>query len=74
MISSTLNLALYKGAMFISKNELKISLEMLALKEKFEYRIKRSNKTYFEASCKDMGCKFQLHVIGMQGGIIIDSW
>ena len=41
---------------------------MLVLKEKFEYRIKRSNKTYFEASCKDIYYKFQLREIRMQEG------
>ena len=45
-----------------------MSLCMLALKDKFEYRIKRSSKTRFEVSCKDIGWKFQLCAIGMQEG------
>ena len=56
MIESTSKHALYKGAMFLSKEELKMSLGMLALNEKFEYKIKRSSKTYFYASCKHIDC------------------
>ena len=67
-MSSTSDHVLYKGAMFMSKDELKTTLNMLTLKEKFEFRIKRSSKNRFEKSCKDMGCKFQLHSIGMQEG------
>ena len=68
MIESTSEYALYKGAMFMSKEELKMSLEMLALNEKFEYKIKRSSKTRFYASCKYIGCIFLLRAIGIQGG------
>ena len=67
-MSSTLDHILYKGTMFMSNEELKMTLGMLALKEKFEYRIKKSSKTYVKALCKDIGCKFQLRVIGKQGG------
>ena len=38
MMSSTSEHALYKGAMFMSKEELKMSLGLLALKEKLEYK------------------------------------
>ena len=41
MIESTSEHAPYKGVMFMSKEELKMSLGMLALNEKFEYKIKR---------------------------------
>ena len=41
MIESTSKHTLHKGAMFMSKEELKMSLGMLALNEKFEYKIKR---------------------------------
>ena len=73
MISSILGHALYKGTMFMSKEKLKTSLRMLSLKEKYEYRVRRSSKTRFNASCKHIGCKFQLHVVGMQGSIL-DCW
>ena len=46
-ISSTSNHALYKSALFMNKEKLKMSLGMLALKEKFEYRIRRLSKTRF---------------------------
>ena len=52
MMLSTNDHVLYKGAMFMSKDELKITLGMLALKEKFEYRIKRSNKTVLRRRAK----------------------
>ena len=41
------------------KDELKTTLGMLAWTKKFEYQIRRSSKTHFETSCKDIGCKFQ---------------
>ena len=44
MMSSTSNHVAYKSAIFMSKKELKTTLGMLALKEKFEYQIKRSSK------------------------------
>ena len=37
MMSSTSNHVLYKGKMFMSKEEVKTTLCMLTLKEKFEY-------------------------------------
>ena len=54
--------------MFISKDELKYALGKLALKVKFEYRIKRSSKTRFRSSCVDIACKFKLRASGMKGG------
>ena len=36
---------------------------MYALKEKFEYRINRSNKTHFSASCRDKDRKFKLSAV-----------
>ena len=65
MISSISEHALYKCSMFMSKDELKMSLEVLALKEKFEYKIKRSIKTRFYVSYKYIGCAFLLRAIGM---------
>ena len=70
MILLTDDRVLYKGAMFMSKDELKTSLKMLALMEKFEYRVRRLSKTHFDASCKHIRCKFQLRIVGMQGGIL----
>ena len=69
MIPSRDEHVLYKGEMFISKDKLKTTLGKLALKDKFEYRIRRYSKTHFEASCRDIACKFELHAIAMQGGI-----
>ena len=40
MIESISEHALYKGAMFMSKEGLKMSLEMLVLNKKFEYKNK----------------------------------
>ena len=54
----------------MSKDKLKITLGRLALKDKFKYRIRRSSKTCFEASCKDIGWKFQLRAFGMKGDLI----
>ena len=70
MMSSTSDNVLYKYAMFMNNEELKMTLGMLALKEKFEFRIRRSNKTRFKTSYKDIGCKFQLCVIKMQKDLI----
>ena len=44
----------------MSKDELEETLAKFALKEKFEYRIKRSNKTRFATLCRDIACKFEL--------------
>ena len=54
MILPISNHALYKGAMFISKEELNMSMRMLTLNEKFGYRIRRLNKTRFKVLCKDI--------------------
>ena len=69
VIPSIYEHVLYKGVMFINKDDLKIALGKLVLKDKFEFRIKRSSKTHFEASCKYMACKFQLHTVAMEEGI-----
>ena len=70
MISSLSDYALYKGAMFMSKNELKMSLGLLTLKKKFEYRVRRSSKTHFDALYKQIRCKFQLRAVEMPMGHI----
>ena len=70
MISLTSDHALYKGATFRTKEELKMSLRMLALKKKYEYRVRRLSKTHFDTSCKQEWCKFQLRVVGIQEGYI----
>ena len=45
MISATSDERIYKGRLFYNKEELKKSLGLLALKENFEYQVRRSNKT-----------------------------
>ena len=65
MMSSTSNHVAYKSAIVMSKKELKTILGMLALKEKFEYKIRNSSKTLFKVLCKYIGCKLQLHAFGM---------
>ncbi|KAK2648781.1 hypothetical protein Ddye_016270 [Dipteronia dyeriana] len=59
---------LYKGRIFQSKKDLKRTLNMYALKEGFEVRIRRSSKTRYEAGCKDGECDFHLRGIKMQKG------
>ena len=68
MIPSTDEHVLYKGTMFMSKDELKYSLVKLALKVKFKYRINRSSKTPFATLCLDIACKFELHASAMKVG------
>ena len=43
-----------------TKMNCKTSLGKYVLKQKFEYRITRSSKTRFLASCKDKSCTFKL--------------
>ncbi|TXG69823.1 hypothetical protein EZV62_004758 [Acer yangbiense] len=59
--SSTTDGQFYKGIIFSSKKELKRDLRLLALKQHFEIRIRRSNKGRFEATCKDDNCSFKVH-------------
>ncbi|EOX93612.1 Uncharacterized protein TCM_002504 [Theobroma cacao] len=51
---------LYHRKVFLSKAELKRALSMLALKEHFEFRVKKSCHAHFEVGCKDKACKFAL--------------
>ena len=51
----------YKGRIFSSKKELKRDLRLLALKQHFEIRIRRSSKCRFQATCKDDNCSFKVH-------------
>ncbi|KAK3225250.1 hypothetical protein Dsin_005112 [Dipteronia sinensis] len=60
--SSTSNGRFYKGRIFSSKKDLKRELSLLALKQHFEFRIKRSSKARFQATCKDENCSFIVHV------------
>ena len=66
MIPSTNEQEIYEGAIFISKDELKCALGKLALKVKFEYRILKSYKTRFRASCVNIDCKFELRATVMK--------
>ena len=68
IIPSTDEHELYEGVMFKNKDELKTSLDKYALKQNFEYRITRSSKTRFLASCKDKTCTFKLRAGSVQEG------
>ena len=72
IISSTDEHELYEGAMFKNKDELKTSLDKYALKQKFEYRITRSSKTHFLASCKDKTYMFKLCASSIQ--VVVIGW
>lgn len=54
--------------MFKSKEELINGLGMVALKKKFEYRVRRSFKTWFVTSCKFLECKFELRAVASPWG------
>ena len=62
IMSTTSDDRIYTSRLFVNKEKLKQTLGLYALKEKFEYRVKRSNKTCFAASYKDIECKFKLCV------------
>ncbi|KAK3184737.1 hypothetical protein Dsin_032023 [Dipteronia sinensis] len=49
------------GRIFSSKKELKRELSLLALKQHFEFRIRRSYKGRFQATCKDDNFSFKVH-------------
>ena len=51
-ISTTSDERIYKGRLFFNKEKLKKTLGLFTVKEKFEYQVKRSNKTCFEAYAK----------------------
>ncbi|WRX07696.1 Transposase [Theobroma cacao] len=59
---------LYRGKVFLSKAELKRALSMLALKEHFEFRVKKSCHVRFEVGCKDKACKFALRATKLPEG------
>ncbi|XP_017973468.1 PREDICTED: uncharacterized protein LOC108661405 [Theobroma cacao] len=59
---------LYRAKVFLSKAELKRALSMLALKEHFEFRVKKSCHVRFEVGCKDKACKFALHATKLPEG------
>ncbi|EOX94210.1 Uncharacterized protein TCM_003706 [Theobroma cacao] len=48
---------LYRGKVFPSKAKLKRALNMLALREHLEIRVKKSCHACFEVACKDKACK-----------------
>ncbi|KAK3205601.1 hypothetical protein Dsin_019647 [Dipteronia sinensis] len=48
--------------------ELKRELSLMALKQHFEFRIKRSSKARFEATCKDDNCSFRVYARKMDEG------
>ncbi|XP_017972536.1 PREDICTED: uncharacterized protein LOC108661153 [Theobroma cacao] len=59
---------LYKRRMFSLKAELKRALNMLALKEQFGIRVKRSYKGRYEVGCKDKACKFDVRATKLLEG------
>ncbi|KAK3225120.1 hypothetical protein Dsin_004982 [Dipteronia sinensis] len=65
---SSSNSRFYKGRIFSSKKELKRELSLMALKQHFEFRIRRSSKARFQATCKDDNCSFRVHVKKMDEG------
>ncbi|XP_017985397.1 PREDICTED: uncharacterized protein LOC108663978, partial [Theobroma cacao] len=65
---------LYHGKVFLSKAELKRALSMLALKEYFEFRVKKSCHARFEVGCKDKACKFALRATKLLEGEYCHVW
>ncbi|XP_017972762.1 PREDICTED: uncharacterized protein LOC108661289 [Theobroma cacao] len=59
---------LYREKVFLSKAELKRALSMLALKEHFEFRVKKSCHARYEVGCKDKACKFTLRATKLLEG------
>ncbi|XP_017976474.1 PREDICTED: uncharacterized protein LOC108661988 [Theobroma cacao] len=59
---------LYLEKVFLLKAELKRALSMLALKEHFEFRVKKSCHARFEVGCKDKACKFALRATKLPKG------
>ncbi|KAK2658094.1 hypothetical protein Ddye_011146 [Dipteronia dyeriana] len=58
----------YKGKIYSTKQELKRDLRFYALRERFEFRIKRSDKKRFEVGCKNDNCVFKLGATKMHEG------
>ncbi|WRX11670.1 Transposase [Theobroma cacao] len=59
---------LYRGKVFLLMVELKQALCMLALKEHFEFRVKKSCHVRFKVGCKDKACKFALRATKLPEG------
>jgi hypothetical protein len=51
---------LFEGQCFSSKNELKLELGKLCISRCFDYKVDRSSKTRFEASCVTDGCDWRI--------------
>ena len=54
MMLTTSDERIYIGRLFVNKEDLKKILDMYAWKDKFKYRINRSNKTFFLLYAKIM--------------------
>ncbi|KAK3218690.1 hypothetical protein Dsin_012660 [Dipteronia sinensis] len=65
---SSSNSRFYKGRIFSSKKVLKRELSLMALKQHFEFRIRRFSKARFQATCKDDNCSFRVHAKIMDKG------
>ncbi|KAI3761978.1 hypothetical protein L1987_52401 [Smallanthus sonchifolius] len=48
------------GHIFKNKEELKLELGKICITECFEYKVERSSKTRFEASCLNDGCEWRI--------------
>ncbi|KAK2647166.1 hypothetical protein Ddye_022361 [Dipteronia dyeriana] len=66
--SSTFDNHIHKGQTFPSKKELRRVLEMHALKENFDFRVRRSTTVRFEVGCSDMECKWRLSAMKREQG------
>ncbi|KAL5852873.1 hypothetical protein ACOSQ3_007991 [Xanthoceras sorbifolium] len=67
--ASTIDNRIYKKQLFPSKKELRRVLEMHALKENFDFRVRRSTTQRFEVSCSDIDCKWRLSAIKIGQGL-----
>ncbi|XVF83079.1 hypothetical protein PTKIN_Ptkin16aG0103800 [Pterospermum kingtungense] len=63
--SSTSDHELYVDAEFMSKDDLIMCIGKRALKERFEFRVKRSSKTRYVASCVVEYCTFEVRAVGV---------
>ncbi|KAK1568730.1 hypothetical protein Q3G72_027964 [Acer saccharum] len=66
--SSTFDNHIHKDQTFPSKKELRRVLEMHALKENFDFRVRSSTTVRFEVGCSDMECKWRLSAMKREQG------
>ncbi|KAK3193551.1 hypothetical protein Dsin_024861 [Dipteronia sinensis] len=68
IVSSTSSRPIFKGQMFRTKEDFKRELDLHALNERYEYMIRRSTKTQFEATCKEPVCDWVIKAIERKMG------